>query len=39
MYAQKGEVLDVLKEDGEMLLLKGKKEHFPIHKSKIKIVE
>jgi hypothetical protein len=39
IYALKGEVLNVTNERGDMLIVKGKKEIFPIHKSEVIIIE
>lgn len=39
VYADKGEVLEqVITDHGEVLILKGKKERFPVHISKVKEV-
>lgn len=38
VYADKGEVLEKITDHGEILILKGKKERFPVHISKVKEV-
>ena len=38
LYAAKGEILNVLNDKGDMLIVKGKKENFPINKSKVQII-
>lgn len=37
-YGRKGECLTVLNRRDDMLILKGSKENFPIHISKVKLV-
>ena len=39
IYALKGEVLNVTNQRGDILIVKGKKEIFPIHKSEVLIIE
>jgi len=39
LYALKGEILNVNKENGDMLIVKGKKEIFPVHKKYVLVVE
>lgn len=39
LYALKGEELTVNCERGDMLIVKGKKEVFPINKNEVKILE
>jgi hypothetical protein len=39
IYALKGEVLKVTNQRDDVLIVKGKKEIFPIHKSEVLIIE
>jgi hypothetical protein len=39
IYALKGEILNVTNQRGDILIVKGKKEIFPIHKSEVLIIE
>lgn len=36
IYALKGEKCELIIEHGEVYILQGKKERFPVHKSKVK---
>jgi len=36
LYALKGEKCELISERGDVLILQGKKERFPVHKSKVK---
>lgn len=38
IYATKGEKLQVLNQRGEILIIKGSKENFPIHQNEVKIL-